>query len=88
MRGVQSELKKGDAIDRQFTLVLENFCDAELSDVGSPEKKQKFNRLIIGSSPRSLAMDEYVKALETEMATFLPIVKLTTGNYLIGTRQR
>ena len=33
-------------------------------------------------------MDKYVEALEIEMATYLPIVKLATGNYLIGTRQR
>ena len=67
--------------------MLDDFCNTDLNDPRSPEDKKKL-KLIIGSSPRSLAMDEYVKALEIEMATFLPIVKLTTGNYLIGTRQR
>ena len=33
-------------------------------------------------------MQEYKEALEIELATFLPIVKLTSGKYLIGTKQK
>ena len=31
-------------------------------------------------------MQEYKEALEIELATFLPIVKLGPGKYLIGTK--
>ena len=33
-------------------------------------------------------IQEYKEALDIELATFLPIVKLRSGKYLIGTKQK
>ena len=60
MRSVQKDLRQGDAIDKQFTIILEDFCNDEIAETRSPDNKKKLGGLLIGTSPRSIAMEEYV----------------------------
>ena len=82
MRAYTRTLAKGDAVDRQISRVLQDFCSHSFSchsyaDFGSEGE-------LTGREKK----DKYKEALETELVTYLPFVKLGSGKYLIGTSEK
>ena len=73
----------GDAVDSEINRVIESFSAQKcLNRANSLENIEE-------DSPAYIEIvQEFKEALEIELATFLPIVKLASGKYLIGTKQR
>ena len=71
MRSQSKVYARGDAIDKEISRVLGEFCEHDLT-------RRSFSDFETGSkSPSSGDVQEkYKEALEIEMATYLPIVKL------------
>ena len=80
MRSWSLSFQTGDKIDQEIALVLETLC------------KQNFASQILEefkTQPRpcdQAAKQKYKEALDIEAATYIPIVKLSQGKYLIGTK--
>ena len=74
MRSNTKAFAKGDAIDKQITRILKGFYS---------QPKAKRSSVVV---KRNKANEK--EALEIEMATYLPFVKLSPEKYLIGTHQR
>ena len=75
--------QNGDAVDSEINRVIESFSAKKcLNQANSLENIEE-------DSPAYIEIvQEFKEALEIELATFLPIVKLASGKYLIGTKQR
>ena len=83
MRKCSKVFARGDAMDRQIGRVLNKLCSHEYFGRSYAEICRTPDR-----TSECEKQDKYKKALEIEMATYLPIVKLDTGKYLIGTSVR
>ena len=73
--------KKQDPIEQEIDRVLESFCNSDCLNRTKP-----FHDVQNDEPKYREVMQEYKEALEIELATFLPIVKLSSGKYLIGTK--
>ena len=65
-------------MDRQISHILDDYC----SQNHSYSLFQNYDKLTQSEK------EKYKEALEVEMATYMPFVKLEPGKYLIGTRER
>ena len=83
MRSQSQVYAKGDEVDKEISRVLGEFCEHDLT-------RRSFSDFKTGSkSPSSGDVQgKYKDALEIELATYLPIVKLSPGKYLIGAHER
>ena len=78
-----NSLKKQDPIEQEINRVLESFCNSDCLN-----RTKHFDEVQSDEPKYREVMQEYKEALEIELATFLPIVKLGPGKYLIGTKQK
>ena len=83
LRNSSDSLISGDALDREINRVLESFCESDLLN-----RTKHFQEIESDSPKYNEVVQEYKETLEIELATFLPIVKLNSGKYLIGTKKR
>ena len=82
MKSYTATLAKGDAIDRQISRVLKEFYQNDSSFL-SYESFGKGMQLT-----ESEKQEKYREVLNIELVKYMPFVKLASGKYLIGTRQR
>ena len=79
MKNSTKTLSRGDTIDKSIGRVLNQLCEdltvrAQCLNSNTLSKAQK--------------LEKYKESLNIEMATYMPIVKLDPGKYLLGTHER
>ena len=76
-------MERRDPVDLEISRVLKSFRNQDRLD-----KEEHFHKVKDCDLEHKEIMQEYKEALDIELATFLPIVKLSSGKYLIGTKQK
>ena len=79
----EKSMGRKDPVDLEISRVLESFRNSDRLD-----KEIPFHKVKDCDQEHNEIMQEYKEALDIELATFLPIVKLSSGKYLIGTKQK
>ena len=79
MKSSTKTLSKGDTIDKSISRVLDELCE---------ELKVRAECLNNSTLSKSQKLERYKESLDIEMATYMPIVKLDPGKFLLGTHER
>ena len=82
MRNSIEILWQGDEIDRGVGNVLNTYCSHTF--IGNSHETPKYYKKLSESDQKK----RYKESLDIEMITYLPIVKLDYGRYVIGTHEK
>ena len=82
MRTQTRLLANGDEIDKHLSEIMGKFCQSSLT-LRSFDSVVKENQ---AEDKKEAELAQYFESLQIEMVTYLPIIKLEAGKYLIGSQ--